>query len=324
MTRGCRFGDTVYREKDWLTSVNIIYNLTNKFNIRAAFSKTMARPDFVERSPYIYFDFAEMCEVIGQYDLKTSRIKNYDLRFEYYPSGTEVLSLTLFYKNFDKPVERFYNIGSVSNAVVYSNLHSATAKGFEVDIRKSLSFIAPASKWMQNLYFSANTTFLKGGIKYLVVRSPLTGHDTSYVADGARAIQGLSPYIINGGLNYQSKSWGFNIAYNRFGRRIVNGGTDGRLVQYENPRDVIDLQLSTRLMKQKAEIKLNIADLFNQDFIIYSNNVNKGVATSSGTQFPPAQDNNDPKGEAYNKDLDFVNYKTKKGTSISIIFTYRL
>jgi TonB-dependent receptor len=313
------FDDTVYREKDWLPSLNIIYSLTNKLNIRGAFSKTLARPDFVERSPYVYFDFAELTDVVGQKELEISRIRNYDLRFEYYPSGSEILSASVFYKDFDKPVERFYNIGIDGNAVVYRNLYSATAKGFEVDIRKSLGFINPASNWLQNLYISANYTWLKGEISYIVNKVPGSQKDTFYVVNGNRPIQGLSPYIINAGLNYQSKGWGFNIAYNRFGRRIVFGGTDYNLIQFENPRDIVDVQLSTKILKQKGEIKFNISDLLNQYFIVYSNNINRDV-----DMFPRQLDNKDPKGEAFNEALDLVNYKVKKGTAISISISYRL
>jgi TonB-dependent receptor len=314
------FRDTVYREKDWLPSVNLIYSLNDKFNIRGAFSKTLARPDFVERSPYIYYDFVELTQVIGQNGLEISRIKNYDLRFEYYPTGNEILSASVFYKDFDKPVERFYNIGSSTNSVEYKNLYSATAKGFEIDARKSLAFINPGSRWLQNLYISGNFTYLKGEISYIVNKVPGTQKDTFFIAKGNRPIQGLSPYIINGGLNYQSKIWGFNIAYNRFGRRIVNGGTNQTLIQYENPRSIVDIQLSTKVMKQKGEIKFNISDLLNQYYIIYSNNENR-----NGTdQFPGEAGNADPKKEAFNEDFDFVNYKVKKGTSFSINFSYRL
>lgn len=312
------FKDTVYKEKDWLPSVNLIYSLTDKFNIRGAFSKTLARPDFVERSPYIYYDFVELTDVIGQYALEVSRIKNYDLRFEYYPSGNEILSASLFYKDFDKPVERFYHLGDASNAVTYSNLYSATAKGFEVDVRKSFGFIDPASNWLQHLYISSNFTYLKGEISYAIDKVPGTQKDTFYVVKGGRPIQGLSPYIINAGLNYQSKVWGCNIAYNRIGRRIVHGGTNPNLTQYENPRDIVDVQLSTKVLKQKAEIKFNIADLFNQYYIVYSNNINR-----DGNNFPRELNNDDPKGDAFNEALDFVNYKVKKGTSFSLNISYR-
>lgn len=315
------FNDSSYLEKDWLPSVNIIYSVTDKFNIRGAFSKTLARPDFVERSPYIYYDFVEQAQVVGQYGLVTSRIKNYDLRFEYYPSGSEIFSASLFYKDFDKPVERFYLLGNPSNAVQYQNLYSAVAKGFEIDIRKSFGFINPGLSWLSNLYISANYTYLKGEISYLVIKSPFTQKDTSYIANGQRPIQGLSPFIINAGLNYQGKVWGFNIAYNRFGRRIVNGGTNATIIQYENPRDVVDIQLSTKLFKQKAELKFNIGDLLNQYTIIYSNNTN---GRAEGSTYPLESPNKDPKGDAYNEAFDFENYKVKKGSNILITLSYKL
>lgn len=314
------YSDSVYYEKDWLPSVNLIYSVTDKVNIRGAFSKTLARPDFVERSPYVYFDFVEQLQVTGQKALEVTRIKNYDLRFEYYPTGNEIISASIFYKYFDKPVERFYILGSPNNNVEYWNLYSATAKGVEAEIRKSLSFISPSSKWLQNLYFSANATYLEGSIKYLVTTSPYTQKDTSYIDNGSRPIQGLSPYIINMSLNYQNKIWGFNAGYNRFGRRIVNGGTVANLIQYENSRDVVDVQLSYQLLKQKAEIRFNISDLLNQYTIIYSNNINKeasgGYAGNAG--------NNDPKGLNFNEALDYVNYKVKKGTAFSVSLTYKL
>jgi TonB-dependent receptor len=312
-----KFDDSVYHEKDWLPSVNIIYSVNNRMNIRTAYSKTLARPDFVERSPTIYYDFTELAEVIGQKGLEVSRISNYDLRFEYYPSGDEILSASIFYKDFKKPVERFYFIEPTSNRVEYRNLYSANAKGFEIDLRKSLSFINPASLWLQRLFFSANYTWLKGDLKAQVTQSPFTGKDTSYIDNQNRPIQGLSPYIINGGLNYQERSWGLNLGYNRIGRRIVNGGIIHPLIQYENPRDVVDLQLNVRPMKQKMEIKLNFSDILNQPFIIYSN-TDKSNGIDTSPKF-----NNDPKGDALNESLDLVNYKVKKGMGVSLSISYK-
>jgi hypothetical protein len=300
--------------------VNVVYSITDKLNIRAAFSKTLARPDFVERSPYIYYDFVELTEVQGQQALRSSRISNYDLRIEYYPGPNEIFSASIFYKKFTDPVERFYILNSAMNMVEYWNLLGATAKGFELDARKSLGFIAPNNPFLQNLYISGNFTSLKGGISFIVKeKSRATNKDTSYVSKDDRPIQGLSPYIINGGLNYTGKIWGFNIAYNRIGRRIVNGGTVDYLVQYENPRDVLDLQLNGRFMQQKLEVRLNVSDILNQYFIIYSNNMN-GAGTNS---FPGGGLNKDPKGVAFNEALDLVNYKVRKGTGYNITFTYK-
>lgn len=313
------FDDSSYIEKDWLPSVNIVYSITDKINVRAAYSKTLARPDFVERSPYVYYDFTELAEVYGQKGLQVARIKNYDLRLEYYPSGDEIISASLFYKDFSNPVERFYNIATTSNTVEYRNLYRATAKGFEIDIRKSLSFVSPGSLWLEKLYISGNYTYLKGSIQHREnSKSPATGKDTVIIVDANRPIQGLSPFILNWGVNYQDKSWGFNLGFNRIGRRILNGGMVNELIQWENPRSVLDCQLNFRVMKQKLEIRLNMADLLNNPVIIYSNtDVSRGIITPPGP-------NNDPKGDGFNEKLDLINYKVRKGSNFSLSATYRL
>ncbi len=54
-----------YRESDWLPSLNIIYNITRRSNVRAAYSKTLARPDFRERASFVYYDLRLRKTVIG-------------------------------------------------------------------------------------------------------------------------------------------------------------------------------------------------------------------------------------------------------------------
>jgi outer membrane receptor protein involved in Fe transport len=308
-----------YDEIDWLPSVNLIYSLTDKINIRGSFSKTIARPDFIERSPYIYYDFPEQLQVTGQQELLITRIKNYDLRFEYYPSGGEIFSFSLFYKKFTDPVERILlfldNFG-----VQYRNMVSAYAVGFEADVRKSLEFINPGSPVFKYLVVSGNFTYLKGGLLPRVYRRNTTApfRDTSFTGVKTdRPIQGLAPYIVNAGISYQQPTWGLNLAFNRTGRKIVNGGYDDLLVQYENPRSILDFQVNARLFKQRMELRLNVSDILNQPFIIYNNFLANKV------DLLVVEPNTDPKGAAFNKDLDFVAYKVKKGTGVSFSISYR-
>lgn len=303
-------------EKSWLPSVNLIYNISPKMNFRASYGETLARPDFVERSPFIYYDFPEQLFVYGNYGIKTTTVKNYDARIEYYPSGSEVASVSFFYKDFTNPVERFFIQGNPSNSVEYANLDKAYVRGVEVDIRKSLSFIGEGS-FLRNLYVSGNFSYLKGRIETYAERLDTPTNQMKRVkVESDRPVQGLSPYVLNLGLNYQSKIAGFNIGYNRFGRRIIYGGTQEGLVQYENPRDVLDLQLNFWLIKQKMELRLNAADILNQPFIIYSNATNDANGGSSAP-------NTDPQGIQFNPDVDFVNYKVKRGANYSFVLTYK-
>jgi TonB-dependent receptor len=308
-----------YKEIDWLPSVNLIYNLTDKINIRGSVSKTIARPDFIERSPYIYYDFPEQLQVTGQQEVQITRIQNYDLRFEYYPSGGEILSFSLFYKKFENPVERILLLGD-NFGVQYRNMVNAYATGFEVDARKSLEFIAPNSPFFKYLTVSGNFTWLKGNLLPRVYLRKTTPpyNDTSYTGEKTnRPIQGLAPYIVNGGISYQRPAWGVNLAINRTGRKIINGGYDELLVQYENPRTILDLQLNAKLLKQKMELRFNISDILNQPYIIYNNFLANKV------DLLLVEPNNDPKGAAFNPDLDFVAYKVKRGTGFSFSVIYR-
>ncbi|WP_255155838.1 TonB-dependent receptor [Ferruginibacter sp. HRS2-29] len=291
-----------FREKNWLPSLNVIYSLGNKINIRAAFSKTLSRPDFVERTYVRYYDFADQVLIRGNEGLKLTTVKNYDLRFEYYPAGGEVLSFSLFYKDFKNAVERDFQVDNPSSFVEYTNKPRADAKGFEVDIRKSMGFINGASKILERCTVSFNYTYLKGTVK--------TG-DTSLPGQN-RPIQGLAPFLLNAGLYYDQPRWGVSVSFNRSGRKIINAGRESAyLTQYEKPRSILDLQLNAKFFKEKMIARFNIGDLLNQPFIIYSN-IDKG-----GNVY------DDPKGDRFNAATDFVNYQVKPGVNYSLSVSYK-
>jgi hypothetical protein len=71
---------------------------------------------------------------------------------------------------------------------------------------------------------------------------------------------------------------------------------------YEKPRNVIDLQLSKRILNNKGEIKATVSDLLNNKYAFYDN-------PSSGASYKP--------GEG-----DRINYSYKPGTTITVGFTY--
>lgn len=315
-----------YKETEWLPSVNIIYNISPKINVRAAYSKTLARPDFRERSSYIYYDFRQRQAVKGAAGLQSSTAQNVDLRFEWYPTPSEVLSVTGFYKKYKNPVELVsYALADNKYSLFYFNLIDAENTGVEIDYRRSFGFIRPSSKFLSNLYLNANFAYMKSEVTYdadniLRVLNDLPPLPTATRSERTRPLQGLSPYIINGGLSYQGTIIGANITYNRFGRRVLFAGLDDYDDTYEAPRDLVDVQLSVRLFKQKMECRFNISDLFNQYYIEYFN--------KRPNKFPPdtiGQTDNadDPKGFDYNPASDWRQKQTRKGTNYSFTLSYR-
>ncbi|MCB0293904.1 MAG: TonB-dependent receptor, partial [Calditrichaeota bacterium] len=92
---------------DWLPSANLVYQLGQNMNLRAAYGKTLARPLFREKAPgYASFDFVGGFTFIGNGDLKRTLIDNYDLRWEWFSRPGEILALSGFHKRFQNPIER--------------------------------------------------------------------------------------------------------------------------------------------------------------------------------------------------------------------------
>lgn len=320
-------------QTNWLPSVNAVYSFTEKLNFRAAWYKTVARPDFRELSSFIYWDYDLFASVSGT-PLQTTRVENADLRFEYYPAPGEVISISGFYKNFRNPIEMIVDPTSGGNGYRYANLEGAMDKGLEVDFRKSLSFINSSAPFWQSLYLSGNFTWLDARVTF----SPSDAKDKDgnpVYPTRNRPLAGQSPYIINGGIQYSGKAFGLNFVYNRYGKRIVFASPDRSSDEYENPRDLLDLQLSYKFLKQRrAELKLNVSDLLNQEQIFYQNQFDLNnpfgfsVPRPSIERYPGVgsgflPEHKDPEGTSYNKDYDTVVRRYKFGTSYSLNFTYR-
>jgi hypothetical protein len=125
---------------DLLPSLNVSYNL-NKTKYRFSVSKTLARPEFREVANFAYYDFVRNAQLLGNPKLQKSDIYNMDLKYELYPKNGENISLSLFGKNFIKPIEQIVADGSVpSNLLLtYTNPKSAILYGVELEIRKKIN-----------------------------------------------------------------------------------------------------------------------------------------------------------------------------------------
>lgn len=270
-----------FSKTDFLPSVNIIYSFHDKMNIRGAYYKTISRADFRERTGAMVYDYKYVTELVYPLGLKDSYIHNADLRYEFYPSPGEVISVSGFYKYFKWPVEMVQvpTSGGATLRNFYFNLDNSENIGVELDVRKSMGFIAPKAPWLSRLFLSGNISLMKSNVTYNTTRlrnHALLDYDedesvNDTVQNRTRPLQGLSPYIINVGLLYETKTWGINITYNRIGHRIFRGGDSEESELYEAARDQLDAQLSVRILKQKLELRLNASNILNQPYNIYVN-----------------------------------------------------
>jgi outer membrane receptor protein involved in Fe transport len=253
------------KKGDFLPSVNLIYSINNKQNLRASYSRTLNRPEFRELAPFAFFDFSNRIVVGGNPSLVRATIDNFDLRYEFYPGKGQMVSVSGFYKDFSSPIELTSDPNNF-NSTAYQNAISANNYGVELEFRTLLStlFGNPESVLWNRFTLSANAAFIFSNVE----EAPFAG-----VVKGveARTLQGQSPYLFNSGLTYLDPvgGWGVNLSANRVGQRIFIVGSVNEPDTWEQGRTILDFQLTKTLMKEKLELKFNARDLLRQKQIFF-------------------------------------------------------
>jgi outer membrane receptor for ferrienterochelin and colicin len=279
---------TYSKVTDYLPGVNATIKLGQKSNLRATVSQTVIRPELRELAALSIYDFELNASVSGNPSLKRTKITNTDLRYELYPSAGEMFTVGVFYKNFENPIESIYNEGAGGSSLFsFQNVSKATAFGFEVEGRKKLS---------TRFTIQANGSYINSKIDDAALNV-------------SRALQGQSPYLINTGLLYDVVEKGFNmtVLFNQVGKRIylvgdLQAGASTPDV-FENPRALVDFQISKKFAENKAEFKFTISDILNQRQIFYQNN-------NSNTD--------------YDKNNDATRFSRKFGTTFGVTLNYSL
>ncbi len=248
---------------DLLPSINMIWSLSPKMNIRASYYKTVSRPEFRELAPFAFYNFVQDNILSGNPQLKRALINNADLRFEWFPGAGQVFSVSGFYKTFTDPIELINRTGtSGAPELYYTNVSSATNYGSELEYRLKLGVFDKAK---DSSLLDATTIYTNLAlIRSMVDVSEVIG------SGGDRPLQGQSPYIINAGLSFApfNSTWAFNLSYNIIGQRIYIVGNVQEPSVWENGRNVLDFQV-TKTFAEKWELKLNARDLLAQNLVYF-------------------------------------------------------
>lgn len=277
---------------DLLPSFNFTYKLNPKANLRLAASQTVSRPEFREISPFSFYDYARNGALAGNPDLERTKVSNLDLRYEWYPRPGELITLGVFYKYFKNPIETKYDIGQGSPQFGYWNAASAVSYGVEADIRKYLGFI---NEGLKNFTLFANVSVIKSSIKV----------PEGYLGESDRPMQGQSPYVVNAGLQYdRKKSTSATLLFNVIGRRIFQVGNENVPQIWENPRPLLDFQVSQKLGKNTG-LKFSITDILGKDAIFYQD-------IKADKKYTPGKGNDRPI------------YQITNGSTLSVQFVYAL
>ncbi len=245
--------ESVRNNNDLLPSLNVVYQLQSRTNLRFAYGRSLNRPEFRELSPFTFTEVAGGRSVSGNPDLQQATIDSYDVRWEMFPSSSEVMAASLFYKNLDKPIERIVQ-PTTDYRLSYVNADQATLYGIELEFRRSLETISPALRlWSVN----ANYAHIKSSVD-------IGEQQFSVVTNTERPLEGQSDDVGNVALQFYHPAWGtmFRVLGSYNGERLVEVGAFGLPDTYESASTTFDVVVSQSIAFARGlELKLAATNL---------------------------------------------------------------
>lgn len=250
----------VLDELDFLPSLNLVWSITEKMNLRTSYNRTLARPSFKEKSVAQIQDLISGRTFIGNIDLLETKVNNFDVRWENFFDFGQVLSVSGFFKQFNNPIELVAYSEVAPNDFQPRNIDQANVFGLEIEVRKKLSFGETA---LEGFTVGSNVSLIKSEVdmseaEYTSrVNNARDGEEISRT----RNLVGQSPYLLNifAGYNSSENIFEANLSYNVQGKSLTIVGI-GR-----NP-DIFDMPFHS--LNFKTSLKFGLEKKFRASFSI--------------------------------------------------------
>nr|WP_321454301.1 TonB-dependent receptor [uncultured Carboxylicivirga sp.] len=190
---------------DVLPSLHLKYMISKNQNLRASYFKSVIRPGFAEFVPIIYNDTEDDWEEKGNPNVERTIGHNFDLRYEFFPSGLDKFMLGGFYKRLNNPIE--YTLNRTEGYILPDNYGDATNWGIELDV----------VKYFRSFGISGNYTYTNSKITtdkaYYTREDPNdpTSDIVIRTTQETRSLQGQASHIGNISLLYKNMQRGLDL-----------------------------------------------------------------------------------------------------------------
>ena len=260
-------------EQDLLPSVNFIYRVGDRMNVRASYSRTLARPSLLEISASHIETFNDGDIYSGNPDLQMSKARNYDLRWEWFVNPGEIIAVSLFYKKIYDPIEEVI-LHPVHFEIQPQNAADAELRGFELEYRRRLGFI---NNTLRNFRLGGNYTYVKSEIKLTDAELvPVRTFDPDF--PDTRPLWGQSPFMVNLDFGFDSYATGTSLSlfYNVIGRRLKYNSQGATPDVYEESRSILDFTLSQKILLGST-FKFAVKNILNEDEKLVYDDLNGAI-----------------------------------------------
>lgn len=267
-------------EFQFLPSLNIKYELSNRQNLRLAASKTYTLPQFKERAKFIYEDWGDT--TYGNPYVYSSTDYNADLKWELFPGTGELISVTAFGKYIQDPINKF-TVSSSTNDLSFANTGDwGYVFGGELELRKSIYKSDTHHPIQFTVGANASYAHTNQELNGAKIFEDTDGFLNANFTEEEDPFQGASELLLNGDVSF-TKDWekGGNLmmtlAYNYFSDRIYALGTDNRGNIIEKGIGTLDFVLRSKINKNIG-VNFNAKNLLNPSFERIQENTDEAVS----------------------------------------------
>ncbi len=250
--------DAGQRTRDLFPSIGLALALTPTMNLRLGWSQTVARPHFRELSPYEYTDVTGGPSARGNPDLRRTRIRNFDLRWEWI-RPPHLLAVSAFLKQMRDPIESVIEPSNETTIVSFRNTQGARNAGVEVELRQDFGFLGPAGKKLQ----------ISGNYAYVRSRVTIGPQSLNVLTSLRRPLIGQSEHLINAALDWEIPRWNASsvrVLAQYVGRRLMEVGAYGLADIAQEGIPTVDLVFSKQFLTEakRMEVKLSMENLLDR------------------------------------------------------------
>ena len=213
------YGRTERDYHQWLPSAQMDWDVTSQFRVRAAFSRTIGRPNYGDLAARASITTATDGAVTissGNPNLRPRRSDNFDLSLEFYPRRDIVLSIAGFAKNIDDEIltvrnqatEIFEGVSELVTRVQPVNGSASRVKGVELNAVVANLWFLP--KPLDGLGFSANLTLLDPTPPSITLADGVTQRQLTHLFESNNVVANvklfytLGPVTVQGAWNHLS------------------------------------------------------------------------------------------------------------------------
>lgn len=246
-------GDNSYTE--WLPQFHLVYKTGENTQLRAAITRSLARPNFEDMAPWRLLNLEDMEIELGNPDLDVTTSWNFDLMWEKYLEPVGIISAGAFYKDLTDIIF-FYNVDEVIDGEDFEVIqprNGPTGELWGLEFAYQNQFVSLPGFWGGFGLFG-NYTYIDSEANY-PDRAPGT-------------LPGQAEHVGNLALVFEKYGVSTRLSYNFNGKNILEVGGDPEEDLWVDDHAQVDLLFRVQVSKSFS-IFLEAVNITNEPYTVF-------------------------------------------------------